>query len=203
MSRIFLVRHGESEWHAENRFAGRTDIDLTAKGMAQGERLALWAAGAELTSVWSSPLRRARMTAEAAARTSGLPLGIDERLVELDFGRAEGLTAAEMRVAFPAERAAFEVDPVRNPLPGGEDPELAAERGVAALQEIAARGMQGRSLVVAHSTLLRLVLCRLLRVSLSQYRTLFPDIANGTLTELDLSAERVSLHSFNVPIDPK
>jgi len=199
MSRLVLVRHGESVWHAENRFAGRAEIDLTPRGIEQAELLACWAAGADLASIWSSPLRRARMTAEAGARATGLPLRIDERLVELDFGRAEGLTAAEMKVAFPAERAAFELDPVRNPLPGGEDPELAAERGVAALQEIAAIS-HGRSLVVAHSTLLRLVLCRLLGVSLSQYRALFPHVANGTLTELDLSSERVSLHSFNVPI---
>ena len=200
MSRIILVRHGESEWHAENRFAGRTDIDLTRKGLAQAERLARWAARAELTSIWSSPLRRARATAEASSRATGLPLGIDQRLIELDFGRAEGLTAAEMRVAFPAERAAFETDPVRNHLPGGEDPELAAERGVASLHEIATRHVHGRNLIVAHSTLFRLVLCRLLGVSLSQYRSLFPNVANGTLTELDLSLERVSLHSLNVPI---
>lgn len=200
MTRVVLVRHGESEWHAENRYAGRSDIDLTPKGIEQAERLAQWAATSNLASIWSSPLRRARVTAEAAARAIGLPLGIDNRLVELDFGRAEGLTAAEMKVAFAAERAAFELDPVRNHLPEGENPELAAERGAAALHEIAANHVHGRSLVVAHSTLFRLVLCRLLGVSLSNYRTLFPDFANGTLTELDLSPERVSLHSFNVPI---
>ncbi len=200
MSRIFLVRHGESEWHAENRFAGRTDVNLTPRGLEQAEQLARWAAGSGLTSIWSSPLCRARVTAEAASRATGLPLGIDQRLVELDFGRAEGLTAAEMWVAFPAERAAFEIDPIRNHLPGGEDPELAAARGIAALHEIAERRSHGRHLVVAHSTLFRLVLCRLLGVSLSQYRSLFPNVANGTLTELDLSPKRVSLHSFNVPL---
>lgn len=199
MTRIVLVRHGESEWHGENRYAGRSDIGLTPKGIEQAERLARWAATSNLASIWSSPLRRAHVTAEAAARASGLPLGIDKRLVELDFGRAEGLTAAEMKVAFAAERAAFELDPVRNHLPEGEDPKLAAERGAAALHEIAANH-DGRSLVVAHSTLFRLVLCRLLGVSLSRYRTLFPEFANGALTELDVSPGRVCLHFFNVPI---
>ena len=200
MSRLVLVRHGESEWHAENRFAGRTDIGLTAKGLEQAERLAEWATTAGLTAIYCSPLRRARVPAEAAARRTGLALSVDERLMELDFGRGEGLTADEMRIAFPTERDAFEQDPVRNPLPGGEHPDLAVARGVTALQEIATQDPHGRILVVAHSTLLRLVLCRLLGICTSQYRTVFPDFANGTLTEVDLTPERVALLSFNAPI---
>ena len=197
MSRVFLVRHGESVWHAENRFAGRSDIELTARGRAQAEHLATWAATAGLTSVWSSPLIRARVTAEAAAREAGLPLRLDERLIELDFGRAEGLTAAEMRAAFPAQRAAFERDPARNFLPGGEDPEAAVERVIAALQHIAGADPQGRSLVVAHSTLLRLALCRLLGIAISQYRLVFPELMNGALTELEFKPRGVSLLGLN------
>ncbi len=198
MSRIVLVRHGQTPWHVGNRYAGRTDIGLTAKGSKQAERLAAWARTAELAEVWSSPLSRARLTAEPAARAAGLPLRIDERLIELDFGQGEGLTAEEMEAAFPDERAAFERDPVRNFLPGGEDPEAAAARGVAALRAIAAEG--GRSLVVAHSTLLRLVLCALLGVPLARYRIAFPNFENGALTELDLQLGQASLHSFNVPL---
>ncbi len=200
MTRIVLVRHGESEWHAGNRFAGRTDIGLTGKGRQQAEALAHWARTAGLTAVWSSPLRRARLTAEGAAHAAGLPLVLEERLLELDFGRGEGLTAAEMRAAFPEERAAFERDPVRHPLPGGEDPEAAAARGVAALQHIAASNPHGRSLVVAHSTLLRLVLCRLLCIPISHYRTVFPDFANGALTELHLRPRGWAMLTFNAPL---
>ncbi len=200
MSRLVLVRHGESAWHAENRYAGRSDIGLTANGLAQAEQLARWAATAELTAIWSSPLGRAQGTADAVARRIGLPVRIDPRLVELDFGEGEGLTTAEMRSAFPEERAAFERDPVAHPLPRGESPQAAVERGVAALRDIAAANPQRRSLVVAHSTLLRLVLCDLLGIALSNYRSTFPEFPNGTLTELDLTPRRASLLSFNVPL---
>ena len=105
-----------------------------------------------------------------------------------------------MRRAFPAERAAFEEDPAGSYLPGGEPPAAAAERGVAVLREIAALDPLGRSLVVAHSTLLRLVLCQVLGVALSRYRDLFPEFANGALTEVDLMPARVALRSFNVPL---
>lgn len=201
MSRLVLVRHGETVWHAENRYAGTTDIALTPKGCDQAERLGRWAAGAQLSAVWSSPLSRARLTAAPAAQAANLPLQVEPRLTELFFGRGEGLNSAEMQARFPGERAAFEQDPVRNWLPGGENPMEAATRGAAALQALAhAQPAGARSLVVGHSTLFRLVLCRLLGVELSGYRTIFPQLYNGALTELDMLPDGVSLLSLNVPL---
>jgi len=201
MIRLVLVRHGETVWHAENRYAGRTDIALTEKGMAQTVQLAAWARNAGLNEVWSSPLSRARLTALPAAEAAALPLQIMERLIELDFGRGEGKTDAEMRMLFPEERAAFIRDPVTHYLPGGEDPVYAAKRGVAALHEIAkATGEGGRALIVAHNTLLRLVLCSLLKIPLERYRSSFPIFGNGMITEIAMSGRDVGLLSFNVPL---
>ncbi len=201
MSRLILVRHGETVWHEENRYAGTSDIALTPKGRGQAEQLAHWAAGAQLHGVWSSPLARARLTAAPAASAAGLHVQIENRLGELWFGRGEGLTPEEMRVRFPAERAAFEQDPVRHPLPGSDDPSAAAERGAAALGAIAHVQPSGaRSLVVGHSTLLRLALCRLLGLELGRYRAVFPRFSNVALTELEITSSRVSLLGFNVPL---
>ncbi len=55
MSRILLVRHGETVWHKENRYAGRSDVALTVRGQAQADQLAAWAVTARITAVWSSP----------------------------------------------------------------------------------------------------------------------------------------------------
>jgi len=200
MSRLVLVRHGETVWHAENRYAGRTDVALTDNGLAQAASLARWAIGAQLNAVWASPLSRAQLTARPAAATAGLVVQTDVRLIEVDFGRGEGMTDAEMSAAFPDERAAFLRDPEANPLPGSEDPAVAAERGVAALYAIAEASAGGRALVVAHNTLLRLVLCRLLGIPLGCYRTTFPQLANGTVTEIGITAAGVSLLSFNAPL---
>ncbi len=200
MSRLVLVRHGETVWGADNRYAGQSDIALTPHGELQSERLARWASGARLAAVWSSPLSRARLTAAPSAAAAGLPLHIDDRLLELHFGEAEGLTEREMEARFPAERAAFLRDPVVHFLPGGEDPLLAAVRGVAALQAIAAAAADGRCLVVAHSTLLRLALCRLLGIPLARYRTAIPRFPNTALTEIELTPGGASLLCFNVPL---
>jgi probable phosphoglycerate mutase len=202
MSRIVVVRHGETVWHAENRYAGRSDIALTLEGLAQAERLARWSLTAGITAVCSSTLSRARGTALPVVNALELPLRVDERLIELDFGQGEGLTSAEMSQRMPDAFTAFRADPVRNFLPGGEDPMHAAERGVAALRAIAeSAGRDGRSLVVAHSTLLRLVLCKMLGISLSQYRTVFPSFDNCSLTEVKIAPDGTAgLLLFNVPL---
>lgn len=203
MTRIVLVRHGETVWHSENRYAGQTDIALTETGRAQAAQLAMWAKEQKFDAVWSSPLSRARETAQPSADALSVPLQVEERLTELDFGAAEGLTASEMRQRFPDERRAFECDPGANPLPGGESPSAAAMRGEEGLRAIASRSPEGRVLVVAHSTLLRLILCRLMGVPLSQYRILFPHFDNCAITEISLAPTGItSLLVFNAPLPP-
>ncbi|MDA8368581.1 MAG: histidine phosphatase family protein [Nocardiopsaceae bacterium] len=175
---LIVVRHGETVWHAENRYAGSSDIELTAAGEEQAEALGRWAATAGLTGIRCSPLMRASRTAAAAARHTGLPAHVDDRLVEVDFGRAEGMTADEMRERLGRVRQRFEVDPVRHHLPDGEDPTAAIARGRAALAAAAAAHEGGRVLIVAHGTLLRLVLCSLLGVPPRSYRDVFPKVEN-------------------------
>ncbi|MGA4957525.1 histidine phosphatase family protein [Streptomyces lavendulocolor] len=203
MTDFVLVRHGETTWHAENRYAGRTDVPLTERGLRQAAALGSWAAGQRLDAVLCSPLSRARLTAGPAATALGLTARVDERLYEVDFGRGDGLTRGEMAEEFPDELAAFLADPVAHHLPGGEDPVAAAERAVGCLEEVARELPGGRVLVVAHSTLVRLALCELLGIPLARYRQVFPALENGALTELRLlPGRRASLLRLNAPATP-
>ncbi|MBN6053908.1 histidine phosphatase family protein [Nonomuraea sp. RK-328] len=200
MTRLVLARHGETVWHAENRYAGLSDVALTQRGRDQAGELAAWAAGAGLTGVWASPLSRAVITATPSAEAAGVELRVDERLREIDFGKGDGLTSAEMHERFPEARAAFEADPAAHPLPGGEDPHAVADRFVAALEDVRAAQPDGRVLVVAHTTAIRLALCRLIGVPLGSYRRLFPSLGNCAVTELRLRGGQVAMLQFNSPI---
>lgn len=202
MTDFILVRHGETAWHAENRYAGRTDVPLTEHGREQAAALARWAGTARLTAVWSSPLSRARLTAAPAADACGLTQRIDERLVELDFGQGDGLTRDEMRQRFPEQLAAFLDDPVANHLPGGEDPRKAAARAAECLTDIAREQPHGRVLLVAHSTLVRVLLCHLLGIPLADYRRVFPQLLNGALTEIRVEDGQTALLRLNTPATP-
>lgn len=125
---LILSRHGRTEWSADGRYAGSSEIELDARGREQAARLAGWAAGARLDAIVCSPLVRAVATAEPAARAADLPLRRDERLRELHFGAAEGRRLGELRAEQPEAIAAFEADPAANPLPQGEEPAAAAAR---------------------------------------------------------------------------
>ena len=121
---LILVRHGESTGNAEGRLLGRTDSPLTDRGLTQARSLAEAVAGA--TRLISSPLARARDTAEALG--TGLDLEVDERWIEVDYGEYDG---RELR-AIPGEAwAQWRADPNFTP-PGGESLAAAGARaGVA------------------------------------------------------------------------
>lgn len=201
--RLVLSRHGQTVWHRENRYAGISDIDLTDTGREQGARLADWAAAHRPDTVACSPLRRARETAGPAAQALGVsPLVLPE-LRELDFGIAEGRTIGELEQDDAGMVERFRADPVAHPFPGAESPLAAADRATAALRELAEAAGDGTVLVVAHNTLLRLALCRLLGIEVRRYRSVFPHMDNGAVTEIALqpgNGGSASLLSFNVPI---
>ena len=201
MTEIILARHGQTIWHAENRYAGRSDIALTPRGEEQARDLATWAAGAGLSDVVSSTLGRARATAAKCGNALDLIPSADERLVELDFGQGEGMTTAEMRDAFPDALSAFHAAPATARLPGGEAPVDAAERFIDALTDLVRADPDGRVLVVAHTTVIRLALCALIGLPLDEYRRVFPRLDNCALTRIDLDPDtrRAALLALNIP----
>jgi broad specificity phosphatase PhoE len=182
MTELVLVRHGETVWHAENRYAGRSDVPLSPRGHEQAATLARWAVGAGLDAVLTSPLCRARDTAGPTCAALGLDPRVDERLVEVDFGKGEGRTRAEMHEAFPDALAAFVARPASRPLPGGESGADAVARAAPVLADAVVAHPDGRVLVVAHQTLLRLLLCSLLGLPLDHYRAVFPKLESTART---------------------
>ncbi|MGW6791502.1 histidine phosphatase family protein [Streptomyces chartreusis] len=200
---LLLARHGQTVWHAENRYAGVSDVALTDTGRAQADALGRWAAAHPVDAIWTSPLSRAVVTADPACRALGLTPHREPGLRECDFGVLEGRTLAEFAGQDPAAAEAFRTDPVANPFPRAEDPSAAAERGAAALRRIAAAHPGERVLVVAHNTLLRLVLCTLLSIPAGEYRRVFPRLRNAAISELLVRSDgSAALLSLNVPCAP-
>ena len=87
---FWFLRHGETDWNAQGLSQGHTDIPLNAAGLAQAGRAARTLEGLGIASVVSSPLSRARKTAEIAAEALRLPVSFDDGLREVNFGEQEG-----------------------------------------------------------------------------------------------------------------
>lgn len=196
---LLLARHGQTIWHAENRYARhqrrRPDGHGGRAGGSPGPLGSSPPGGRDL----DVPLSRAVLTAAPACRALNLTPHTEPALRECDFGVVEGRTLAEFETENPEAAEAFRTDPVAHAFPGAEDPTAAATRGATALHRIAAAHPDQRVLVVAHNTLLRLVLCRLLGIPLSEYRRVFPRLRNAAVSELRVQEGTVALLSLNVP----
>ena len=92
MIRVLLVRHGETDWNAQRRYQGQTDVPLNEAGRRQADALAERLAGEEISAVLSSDRQRARQTALAIAAPHGLPVQEEPRMCEIALGDWEGLT---------------------------------------------------------------------------------------------------------------
>ncbi len=194
--RLLLARHGQTEWHGDNRYVSRTDIALTETGHAQARALAHRAEREKVDLVLSSPLGRALLTARPAAAARNLEPEIDERLRELDFGEWEGRTLSEIREQDPETVRRFE-ESAEHGFPGGEPLHEGADRGLEVFAGLSRSHAGGTVLLVAHNTLLRLALCRMLGVELGQYRRLMPRVLNGALSEVRFTESGGALYSFN------
>lgn len=146
-----LVRHGQTDWNAERRLQGVTDIPLNEVGRQQARDAVEVLSGYEWDTIVSSPLSRAAETADLIAEGLGLKVARRvPKLIERSFGPAEGLQAGP------------ELEALRVPggFRGGESDDEAAARGIDALDELAKEFAGKRVLVVSHGTLIRLTLSR-------------------------------------------
>jgi probable phosphoglycerate mutase len=178
-----LLRHGQTPLSAERRFAGRGDIPLTETGLAQARAAARrLAARGGIDVIVTSPLQRARRTAEAVAAETGAPVEVEEDWAETDFGKWEGLTHAEATERWPDEAAAWMADAGVAP-PGGESFAATGRRVLAALDRLLTARAQATVLVVSHVTPMKILLRHALLAPPQALRRIYLDVA--CLCEID------------------
>jgi broad specificity phosphatase PhoE len=190
---IFLARHGESDWNVAKRFQGHSDRPLTERGRQQAHALADLVASQEIDAVYTSPLSRARETAEiVAARTRLEPVALPE-LREVDTGSWSGLSRADVEARFPEGFTRWRSG--GSGWEDGESYEEMAERVIGALRTIAEDHPDGRVLVISHGGPIRAIHAAAEGVAIRDYRRLRPvepnarlssvAVENGRLTRLD------------------
>ena len=185
-----LLRHGQTGFSAERRFAGRGDIALTDTGRRQAAAAADRLTIRGVDAIVTSPLQRARRTAEAAAAATGAPLAVDDGLVETDFGKWEGLTFGEAAQRWPAEMSDWMASADVAP-PGGESLADAARRVLASLDRLLAEHPRKTLLLVSHVTPIKTLACRALLAPPAAMFRMHLDVAS--LTEIDWFADGPAL----------
>ena len=197
ITRVYLVRHGETTAAAEDRFAGSIDGELSEHGRAQVDALGHRLAAAPITHVYTSPMRRTMATAISIAAPHGLAPIEMSALREIDHGHWEGRLREDVERAFPEEYAAWAADPFRNAPEGGEPGVQVMARASTAVTRLIERHVGETLVVVSHKATIRLLLCSWLGIDARGYRDRL-DQSPACLNALDFKdAEHARLLLFN------
>ncbi|WP_447973678.1 histidine phosphatase family protein [Nitrospira sp. Kam-Ns4a] len=196
---LYLVRHGETDWNRSGQIMGERPVPLNETGERQARRLAGHVAGLAIRALCSSPVARARQTAEILAARLHLPVTEDRGLTEIGLGEWEGLFWRDL----PDEitRRNLYAAPEETCPPGGETLRAVQERAVAAVERVLAREPDGPILCVSHADVVRAIVAHYSGLSLRLSRQLRVD--HASLTGLSLHDGAAELLVLNyVPAAP-
>ena len=195
MARLLLVRHGETELKSSERLWGHTDVELSALGLKQAERLRDLLAAERIGVIYSSNLKRALVTAKTIASEHQLDVAACTELREFNYGKVEGLSFEEISQLYPE---LFKTLMQRDPnlrFPGGESLDELGNRVGKFVGRLEKHTDEETILIVVHSGVLRTLICQLLGIGLRHFYQFVPDLAS--LSILETYSEGAILSRFN------
>lgn len=157
--RLLVARHGQTLWNAQNKVCGRTDLPLTELGCEQAQVLARKLKNSGLDLIIASPMLRARQTAQAVAEVCGVPVIVDDRLIEQNFGIFEGVDRKDPGFLGNKRHFAYRY-------PGGESMMQVAHRTYSLLEDVKRQYSDKTVLLACHGAVGRVI------------RTYFEDMTN-------------------------
>ena len=183
MSKLFMVRHGDTELNSAERYWGQTDVELSAAGLKQAERLSKRLAAEKIDAIYSSDLRRALITAKTIASKHQLDVITCAELREVNFGELEGLTFGEVSQLYPEVAELWARGSTKLKYPGGESLEELNSRVGKFLVRLKKHAPESTVLIAAHSGVLRTLICQLLGIGLRHLRQFRLDFASLSVLE--------------------
>lgn len=195
LEHLILLRHGETDWNAEFRMQGQTDVPLNAVGHAQAAAAAASVAALEPEAIISSDLQRAQQTAEPIAALTGLSVRTDKRLRETDLGEWEALTRQDVETGWPGLWEQWRSSAADFAPPGGESRRQVAHRANGLVDELR-DGEHRRVLLVAHGGLIVGLTGQLLALPTETWRVL-TGVTNCHWVVLHRDEPGWRLHSYN------
>lgn len=186
MGKLYLLRHGETEFSRHDRFCGDIDATLTATGLAMADAFAAAHREIEWRAIVTSTRRRTMQTAAPIAETAALAPLVDARLDEIFYGDWQGRSKQEV-AARDVHRYRLWLDNPALGVPGGEPVAAVADRALALVSDLGGRFDDGNLLLVGHKTVLRTLICRLTGLDLRHYRKVPQPV--GGITEIHLGPE--------------
>lgn len=169
MASVYLIRHGQTAWNREEIFRGRTDVPLNETGLREAALAGEYLKEVEVHAIYSSPLSRARETAEKIAEFRNIKVQLLDGIIDMSFGRWEGHPHQEIQKDYKELYRQWKEEPHRVKLPGGESLGEVRVRSMAALEEVI-RLHPGKTLVlVSHRVINKVLICGILGIENSHF----------------------------------
>lgn len=192
---VLLARHGQTGSNVSGFYMGRSDEDLNDVGYAQARSLSSRLAGLPIDSVYTSPLRRADVTATILAKPHNLKVKVSDDLNEIHLGDWQGLHLNEISQRWPELWQQWRADPSESTIPEGESFQQVAERAIRAFETVVAAEPGKQALIVTHEIVIKVLVARALGVSNSIYRRF--EINNTSLSIIRLTNGKTRLITLN------
>ena len=172
--RIYLVRHGETEWNRARIFQGRSNLPLNQEGRKQVKALALALKNKPLNAIYTSPLIRALETARLIkVFHPSIPIFEEKGLIEMDLGEFDGMKAQDWAEQYPDFRKAWNENPASVKMPGGESLKEVQVRAKDTLERITRIYPPDTTILISSHNFVNLtILCDLLEIPLHRFREL-------------------------------
>ena len=175
MTKIILVRHGQTPWNKDKIFRGSRDIPLNDQGREEARLAGEWLKGETIQAAYCSPLSRARETGEAIARHHGLKVEDLPGLTDLFYGDWEGLSLSEVKVKYADLYRQWENSPQTVRFPGGETLDEVKARSLAAVEQVVQRHPGQVVLLAAHRAVNKVLSAALIGLDNSHFWRLGQD----------------------------
>ncbi len=183
MSKLLLVRHGDTKLNSRKRFWGQTDVALNDAGIKQAEQLCNRLASQKIDAVYASNLSRSLVTANIIAAKHQLNIITCDELKEINFGYIEGLTFDEISQQHPVLAKVLSAWNARPEFPGGESFDELNARVLEFIRRLEGHSDEETVLIVAHSGILRLLVCNLMGIDIQHWRQVRIDLASLSILD--------------------
>lgn len=195
-TRIYLVRHGETDWNASGKFQGHSDIALTERGREQAALLSARLSQEKISAFYSSDLIRARETAEILANSHRLNVNCLKELREINFGQWEGLTSQEISHNYGDLSTQWWASPLTTQIPDGESLQEVVLRCKGSLDTIITKHTGENAVVVAHGGVIRVIVGLALGLDLNLFWKLRLENVSLSIIEFH-GVDKAILELFN------
>lgn len=195
MTKVYLVRHGQTEWNKKLTFRGRVDIPLNEAGHMEAQALSHALKDKNIEAIYTSPLKRSIETAQPVAKFFHLEIVPVQGLIDINYGDWEGLSFHEVKKRYGDQYKKWEKRPDLIRFPNGETLDEAKERSFRAFKNIVKESPDKSILIIPHRVINKILLCALLNIGNSHFWEIKQD--TGCINLIEYAEDRFVLCTIN------